>query len=60
MVDTPFFRKKNFFEGTFLQNYSFDFNKIENIVFLYKLYKQTKFDTNQGFWGLKLNKFLMI
>ena len=31
---TPFFEKNPIFEGASLQNYSFDFNKIENIGFV--------------------------
>ena len=42
----PFFAKNPIFKGAYLQNYSSDFNKIENIGFFYKLYKQTKFHAN--------------
>ena len=31
----PFFAKTPIFEGAYLQNYSSDFNKIENIGFFY-------------------------
>ena len=44
----PFFTKTPIFEEAYLQNYSSNFNKIENIG-LYKLYKQTKFHANRRF-----------
>ena len=48
---SPFFAKTPVLEGAYLQNYSSDFNKIENIGFLIcsKLYKQIKFRANRRF-----------
>ena len=45
----PFFAKTPILEEAYLQNYSSDFNKIEKLAFLYKLYKQSKFYANQKF-----------
>ena len=56
----PFSAKQIFLKGRFSKTTASISIKLKILFFLYKLYKQTKFDTNQGFWGLKLNKFLVI